>query len=268
MKKIILILFIFILTSNVFLSANRAGSRPEDLRAHRRVPKNEDTSLEIPPPVETPKPVLPAKKDPPTQPLAPVEEPPEKKIPTSEEIIQEQRKGIALRSENKAFTTQREKEIINDSSHWVLIREEDGDYEALAPSKKFKRPIDGILMHDGVTFKVNSLNTLFKIRITDLHIEDGENQYTIPTIEIAKNGENWNKIGNMVKTIINTTDATKNLEPAGYYAKDDGSITSSQWWNGARSALEKKGVTVGENFNIISEEDWNSMLESFARAKK
>ncbi|MGL4981658.1 MAG: hypothetical protein ACRC4W_02155 [Treponemataceae bacterium] len=258
MKKIILILFIFILTSNVFLSANKAGSRPEDLRGHKKVQKSKE------PPAEEPKPAPPIKKDPPIQ---PVEELPEKKIPTPDELIQEQRKGIALRSENKAFTTQQEKEIINDSSHWVLIREEDGSYEALAPGKNFKRPIDGILMHDGVTFKVNGINTLFKIRITDLHIEDGKNQYTIPTIEIAKSGENWNKIGNMVKTIINTTDAKKNLEPSGYYAKNDGSITSSHWWNGARSALEKKGITVDENFTILSEEDWNSMLEAFSQQK-
>jgi RHS repeat-associated protein len=153
--------------------------------------------------------------------------------------------------------------IVNNSKNWIIIRGEDGETHAVKPGETYNtkehslKDIDGILMHDGSTYKVNNGNKDATFTIS----ESTEGGY-----RVVPDGEGYmvNIKGDRIKNIRNHPLVSwffkgKKLEKSGNYKKDDGSTVGGSWWT---KAMRATGLNDEDINNAPS---WNSKLAEFRK---
>jgi hypothetical protein len=146
------------------------------------------------------------------------------------------------------------KNIHNNTDHWIIVREEHGKNKAIKPGETYYGEADGILLHDGSTFKINDGNSegqFYVDQITDNN--GGSIKYeVVGDIKAKLNHET----GNLKKDIFNRIPFLKNLEKAGMYQKGDGSVAGDDWWDAAMHEIKAK-------YEDISDIDkWDDQLKA------
>jgi hypothetical protein len=150
--------------------------------------------------------------------------------------------------------------IINDTKHWILIRGENREVHAVKPGETYDTSehklsgIDGILMHDGTTYKTNNGNNDATFTV----LGNSEESY-----QIRPNGEGHmiNIKGDRLKNLYNFAGKFfkpfGQLEKSGTYKKGDGSSAGGSWWE---SAMKTAKLT---DEDINNTQGWDSKLAEF-----
>jgi RHS repeat-associated protein len=150
--------------------------------------------------------------------------------------------------------------VINDTSNWIIIRGGDAEIHAVRPGETYNtkehrlKDIDGILMHDGMTYKTNDGNENATFTISEN--SEGSSQ-------VRPNGEGHmvNIKGDRLKNLYNFAGKLftflGQLEKSGTYKKGDDSSAGGSWWE---SAMKTAKLT---NTDINNDQSWNSKLAEF-----
>jgi hypothetical protein len=161
--------------------------------------------------------------------------------------------------------------VNNQTSNYILVRDEQGKYHAIAPDDAFISldSIDGIIFYDGTAFKTFDLNNLDQFVIRES--ESGINISRAPISELRD-------------TIFNGGTALKNLfkaegeKPDDYYgvhSRGDGTkvggtdyLTDGSWFNSANEAYKTSNKKADDtsskkNLNTMTRDEWNEALKAF-----
>jgi RHS repeat-associated protein len=160
--------------------------------------------------------------------------------------------------------------IYNFSSNYIIIRDEDGRTHAVQPGERYLTEahgvsaIDGILLHNGSSYKTNDGNDF----TTFIVIEDNEGYKIVETI------------GNLIRDkLIDITKSLRNkakpndipLDYSGMHEKDDGSILTTEWRETANKAYSDDyakangGKLPDKNLKDMSREEWNTSLINYKK---
>lgn len=150
------------------------------------------------------------------------------------------------------------KDIWNNTNHWLVIRGDKGNTIVVKPNDLLPEDVDGILMHDGSTFKINDGNKEAIFIVSAFENKEGELSYSVGgDIKAVINHET----GNLLKEINNMIPLRDDLEPAGMYHKGDDSTVGNGWWD---TAMKDIGLDYD---SITSIEEWDAKIEKYYKTQ-
>jgi hypothetical protein len=136
------------------------------------------------------------------------------------------------------YTDPNGKWVKNNTEHAIAVRTEKGKYELVAPGGTHDGKVDGVIMQNGLTFKVSD-SDIFNEDI-DIEVggsEDGKSYcytFTLPNEKSVKQ----NKFGDILKNLAFKKDLS------GIITQDDTKRDAQKWY--AQATLPKKDDGLGD----------------------
>ena len=160
--------------------------------------------------------------------------------------------------------------IVNNSSHWIIIRGEKRQTHTVRPGETYNteehdlKEIDGILMHGGFTYKINNFNRRATLTVS----ENDEGKYHVEPDAIGNrvnaNGDFWKGVYNncpflqwLLGWLLGGGKKLSGMRMKG----DESSEAGSTWWS---SPMGITGLT-DKDVKVDSATEWDRKLEGFRK---
>jgi hypothetical protein len=160
--------------------------------------------------------------------------------------------------------------VNNQTNDYILIRDEEGKYHAIAPGEAFISlgAIDGIILYGGVAFKTYDFSNL-----DQFIIRESESGVSISRAPISEFRDTLFNLGTLIKNFSKAEGERPN-DYYGIHRRGDGTKVGGKdyltdgWFSSANRAYEESNKKAGDtpskkNLNAMTRDEWNEALRVF-----